>query len=279
MALIEFQLPSDASRKITMREATVADAIDFSAVNPAREQEATTAFLNRLQDKASFYDSREWTVEDRVYALFFYNLSVTRDRSMPVTYICPVCGKRHTREVPFAAVVDTYRQMDGQPFREFPLEGRNVVVHPMRGADAESYERYTLDLGAAQEAWTAEPADSPKKRELENAVLQKRVRNQFFQLLAYIDMPGLTPEGRTETEMQRRPRVEEFLKGLPVASFQHVVDLTVEKLSEMKHGLDQVYEDGEFKLAVPGATCTDQEGAEPFPLHFSFRIGSLIPSL
>ena len=92
----------------------------------------------------------------------------------PSLYV--VCGKRHTREVPFASIVDTYRQMDGQPFREFPLEGRNVVVHPMRGADAEAYERYTLDLGAAQEAWSAEPADSPEKRRLEDEVLKKRVR-------------------------------------------------------------------------------------------------------
>ena len=179
----------------------------------------------------------------------------------------------------FASIVDTYRQMEGKPFREFPLEGRNVVVHPMRGADAEAYERYTLDLGSAQEEWSAEPAGSPKKRELENAVLQKRVRNQFFQLLSYMDMPGLTPEGQKETEAQRRPRVEEFLKGLPAASFQRIVDLVVEKLAEMRHGLDQVYEDGEFKLAVPGATCMEQEGAEPFPLHFSFRAGALIPTV
>ena len=42
-----FSLPSNPSKEIHLREATVADAIDFTGIDPDFEEEATTLFLNK----------------------------------------------------------------------------------------------------------------------------------------------------------------------------------------------------------------------------------------
>ena len=43
--LCEFTLPSNPERKVRLREATVADAIDFSSIDPDFEEEVTSLFL------------------------------------------------------------------------------------------------------------------------------------------------------------------------------------------------------------------------------------------
>ena len=47
--LPDFTLSSNPEITVRLREATVEDAIDFSELDPAFEEEATTVFLDRMQ--------------------------------------------------------------------------------------------------------------------------------------------------------------------------------------------------------------------------------------
>ena len=49
--LCEFSLPSQPEKKIRLKEATVSDAIDFSGIDPDCEEQATTVFLERVQER------------------------------------------------------------------------------------------------------------------------------------------------------------------------------------------------------------------------------------
>ena len=68
--LCEFSLPSQPEKKIRLKEATVSDAIDFSGIDPDCEEQATTVFLERVQERDTYSDPRLWTGEDRRFALF-----------------------------------------------------------------------------------------------------------------------------------------------------------------------------------------------------------------
>ena len=56
--LCEFSLPSQPEKKIRLKEATVSDAIDFSGIDPDCEEQATTVFLERVQERDTYSDPR-----------------------------------------------------------------------------------------------------------------------------------------------------------------------------------------------------------------------------
>ena len=147
--IAEFQLPSNPKVTVKLREATVAEAIDFSAVDPRAEETATTLFLNTVQEEPAV-DAGLWTGEDRRFALFQYHLNTTQERTMPVTFTCPRCGGTHTVDVSLSQIMAGYRPMQGEPFREVVLDGHNVRVMPPNGRGLELLERYRFDLEATQ---------------------------------------------------------------------------------------------------------------------------------
>ena len=59
--LPDFTLSSNPEITVRLREATVEDAIDFSELDPAFEEEATTVFLDRMQAPEKYTDPRCWT--------------------------------------------------------------------------------------------------------------------------------------------------------------------------------------------------------------------------
>ena len=92
--ICKFNLPSNPEVIVCLHEATVSDAIDFSSIDPECEEEATSLFLERVQEKESFSNPREWTGEDRRYALFMYFVNTTTYKTIPLTYKCSICGKQ-----------------------------------------------------------------------------------------------------------------------------------------------------------------------------------------
>ncbi len=84
--LCEFSLPSNPKGNLRLREETVAEAIDFSSIDPDCEEEATSLFLEKVQEKETYTDPRQWTGEDRRYALFQYFVSTSTYRSIPLSY-------------------------------------------------------------------------------------------------------------------------------------------------------------------------------------------------
>ncbi len=271
--IAEFQLPSNPKVTVKLREATVAEAIDFSAVDPRAEETATTFFLNTVQEEPAV-DAGLWTGEDRRFALFQYHLNTTQERTMPVTFTCPRCGGTHTVDVSLSQIMAGYRPMQGEPFREVVLDGHNVRVMPPNGRGLELLERYRFDLEATQNMPVSNLSPS-QALERENEIRKKIVRNKFLRLLISIDVPsfqGSTPE-------ERRPQVEELIKRLPAGMFQDFVTSVGDALADMRHGLATEWDDGELLMVFSGVHCPDEPTGEPFPLRFQFRAFSFIPTV
>lgn len=103
--LPDFTLSSNPEITVRLREATVEDAIDFSELDPAFEEEATTVFLDRMQAPEKYTDPRCWTAQDRRHALFMYRLHTEEYDSMPMAYFCTACQKEHAVSVKYADIL------------------------------------------------------------------------------------------------------------------------------------------------------------------------------
>lgn len=269
--LPDFELPSDPTKIVRLREATVADAIDFSEVDPQCEEEATTLFFERLQAKEKYSDPKRWTTEDRRFALFMYHLHTTKFPDTPLTYVCDLCsaaqGKevQHTVSVKLADIADGYTPMKGKPVRDVVHEGHAVLVHPVYGADAELMEK--VRMGILEEEKTT------KKR-----ARKKRSQLALLRILSSLDVPGLDPE---VSEEERRPEVEKFILDMGTEEFKEFSGKVMEAIADMRHGLRSTFKDGRVLLETPPVWCDegrDKEGPG-IRLQFPFRAFDYIPNL
>jgi len=247
-----FALPSTPEKKITLREATVADALDFADVDEGHEEELTTLFLNRMQDKASFIDSRTWTADDRRFALYWYWLHTTKDTEIALTYECGYCGKRHTFLQDFRKLADAYAAIKGLPERDVEWEGEKLVVRPLSGADMEFLENMRMGLDVIRES----------QGDASGAYRKRAALIRVERLLRHIDFPmdlsATDPVKRLENRKKR-------ILGLGAEKFADLAGLVFETLTEMKHGLESEYVDGRLNLVMPRSV--------------SFRNSDYIPGL
>lgn len=273
--LCEFTLPSNPEQKVRLREATVSDAIDFSAIDPDFEEEVTSLFLEKMQEPATYSDPRTWTGEDRLYAMFMYHIHTTKYRTIPLTFACTVCGKQHTTDISLADIMDTYTAISGKAFREFPHEGHNAIVTPLTGADLELLEKYRFDLSFTEnELENATEPDEVKR--LSEEVRKKRVRMAMFRVLCCIDFPFLAEGG---TRISRRAKVEEYIKSLSVDSFKELFEKVENALAEMRHGLRTTYKQGRVYIEIPNVKCDTEPDAGEVVLLYNFRPASVIPTI
>lgn len=271
MAFPDFELPSDPSKTVRLREASVADAIDFSEIDPQCEEEATTQFLERMQEKEQYSDPRRWTTEDRRFALFMYHVNSSKFPDIPLTYQCDACseGKEkpvlHTVSISLADVIAGYTPMSGKPVRDVIHEGRAVLVHPVYGSDAEMMEKARLDI-AEEERASGKPAR------------KKRNRLGLLRLLCCLDIPGLNPEASEEA---RRPEVEKFILNMSVEDFKEFNSKVLAAVTEMRHGLNSTFQDGRILLESPPVWCPEgkDKGGPGTRLQFPFRAFDYIPHL
>lgn len=274
--LCEFSLPSQPEKKIRLKEATVSDAIDFSGIDPDCEEQATTVFLERVQERDTYSDPRLWTGEDRRFALFTYFVHTARDRSVPLKYTCGICDEEHTVDIELARIMDTYTPIQGKAFREFVHYGHNVIVHPMLGRDLELLETYRYDLRLTEEKLEHDGLTASELRQLTEEVRMKRVRMGLFRVMCCIDLPFLDANASPES---RRPQLEEYIKQLPAGVFGEFFQNVQEKLREMRHGLKSALIDGRIYLQIPDVRCENVPDAPGVVLHYPFRPFSIIPTL
>lgn len=272
--LCEFTLPSNPEIVIKLREATVADAIEFSTIDPEMEELATTNFLERVQETKT--NPREWTGEDRRYALFQYYLYTNKSETLTLTFNCSECGEKHTSDIPLSAINDTYTPINGKPFREFPFNGHNVVIRPLNGEDLENIEKYRYDLLLTEkESEKKMPTD--RKIALDREIRTKQMHLAMYRVLCCIDMPFLDEDAKRPAD--RRSKVEEFVKRLPANEFRVLINHMEEALKEMRHGLQSIYSDGRIYLEIPGVPCDNYPEGGKVTLHYPFRAWSIIPTL
>ena len=191
--LPDFTLSSNPEITVRLREATVEDAIDFSELDPAFEEEATTVFLDRMQAPEKYTDPRCWTAQDRRHALFMYRLHTEEYDSMPMAYFCTACQKEHAVSVKYADILAEYTPLEGKPFRDVIHEGHAVLVHPLLGRDIETLEKQRLII---------DESSSPKEQRRAKANLA------LNRILFCIDIPHLK-EGASEIE--RRESIKRYV--------------------------------------------------------------------
>lgn len=284
--LCEFTLPSNPEIKVRLREATVAEAIDFSSIHPECEEEATSLFLDKVQEKGELHSNpREWTGEDRRYALFMYFLNTTTYSNIPLTYECSICGNVHTKDIELSTILDEYTPIQGPPYREFPLDGHNVIIRPLTGQDLEDIEKYRYDLHLTQNSFEELRITAQKQKKVlspdtikrfETEIRAKQVRLAMLQVLCRIDIPHLDPEGTPRT---RRPKVEASVKAMGAEQFKEFMERVDNAMIDMRHGLRTTYIDGEIVLEIPDVRCDEEPELPGVLLRYPFRFASVIPTL
>jgi hypothetical protein len=261
-----FSLPSNPDQKIYLREATVADAIDFAGVDEGHEEEVTTLFLNRLQLPEHYLDAGKWTADDRRLALFWYFLHTARDTVAPLPYDCRHCGQRHDWLLDLKALGENYKSIQGKAEREFDFEGEKIIVRPLTGADLEELEM--LYLAVDEVGRKQGKTSGAYKKELARIKLQEELLVLNFPLDVVTD------------ETERRQAKEKKVLALTSSQFAGLVEQVEAKLTEMEHGLESVYAEGRLYLLTPPHVCPNTKEREVTTrLRIPFRGIDYIPGI
>ena len=276
---ITFTLPSDPSKEIHLHEASVADAMEFTEIDPTYEEEAVTLFLNKVQDQDTFINSREWTGEDRRFALFTYYINTTNNESIILTFTYN--GLEQTQEVPISKILSTYKPLEGKAERDFAFNAKRIVVAPLKGADLERLEvkKAEADLMDAEyERLKEAGATLDQLNKLGREIRKKRAKYFLARVSAHIDVPSLQEDGTKET---RRAAVEKFVTELTTQDFTDLFALVGKALEEMRHGLLSDYQNGRFVLIIPGIIPdnADSEVKDGLTLSYPFQYSQVIPSV
>lgn len=257
----DFTLPSNPEITVRLREATVEDAIDFSELDPALEEEATSVFLDRMQAKDKYSDPRLWTAQDRRYALFMYRLNTEDYDSIPMTYFCSACQQEHTVSIKYMDILEGYAPLEGKPLRDVVHEGHAVLVHPLVGRDLEILEKQRILM---------DEAHSEKERRRAKAALA------LNRILFCIDIPHLK-EGASELE--RRGDVKKYVLGMSPREFKEFAEKIDDALSSLRHGLPTSYRDGKVVMQTPMVYCPEGKSSDGVSLLYPFRAFNFIPHI
>ncbi len=260
MNIPSFSRPS-CGEVITMREATAADAIDFSGIAPGHDHEVTTLFLNRVQlaDKRS--DAALWTGEDRLLGLFWYWLHTESDLELAINYDCEYCGDKHHYLQDGRALAEGYAALSTPAEREGVIDGRRIIVRPLIGKTLEMLEVRQLEISALR---SRKHPDEVAIRRME-ADLRLMVLGEKF---SFPDDPDTSPS------------VYVALRSMPMSMVRRYQE-TIETLySEMAHGLKGNITPGGSNLILPHHQCPKSKNREDVTLlRVPFRVEEYIPGI
>ncbi len=259
MLIAPFTLPSDPVKEITLNEATVEDAISLLDINEGREEAATTLFLNRIQ-RAPVSDSRQWTGDDRRFALLWYFVSTETDHTMSVAYKCE-CGEEHSFDFDLANLLDQYKPIKEAAMREIDFEGNRLVIQPLNGKALEDLELEYLALKSLEEAGE------------EGAAIRKQRTRANLKSLAYA-VSYINPDGNLKDHEYTAEQVE----GFGVGKFERLIDTVSGHLADMAHGLESVCEDGRIYLYAPEHQCPNRKEVKT-RVWVRFRSNDFLPQL
>ena len=241
MNIPSFSLPSSPTKKISMREATVSDALDFCDADPSKEELLTTIFLNRVQPTGPGYlDSKSWTADDRRFGLYWYWLHTVDDATTTLKYECRNCGKNHTLVYDMRELADGYKPMAGKPEREFVFDGEAVMIRPLSGADMEALELMRLSI-------------LPEVSKGDARKIHARIRLTALMRSLWFSSTGMDDD-RIEAN-------EKKLLSMSMSTLKMLADIAADKMSEMEHGLETVIDkdDGRIYLTIR-TKCETKEG-------------------
>lgn len=256
MIIPAFSLPSNPTKNIQLREATVADAIDFADTDEGHNEEVTTLFLNRVQHKELYFDAKLWTAEDRNFALYWYWMHTTKEPEVPLTYDCSFCGKSHTWLLDMRLLAENYQAIEGKPERDIEFNEHKITVKPLSGADMEELELEGLGLEAIAESQGAQSKEYRK-------TAAKLKLDRFLRLLTF-----------------KEGDAEKIIMETSASDFEDLVSKVSEALEAMKHGLSDLrYDDAGAYFLTPPHKCPEPEKEGETRLRVPFRAQDYIPGL
>ncbi len=278
---ITFTLPSNPAKEIRLHEASVADAMEFTEIDPTYEEEAVTLFLNKVQDQETYQNSREWTGEDRRFALFTYYINTTNNESIILTFTYD--GLEQSQEVPVSKILSTYTPLEGAAERDFAFNAKRIVVAPLKGADLERLEvkQAEIDLMESEyERLKGSGSTLDVLSKLSKTIRKKKAKYFLSRVCAHIDVPSLQEDGTKDT---RRGAVEQFVTELTTQDFTDLFERVGKALEEMHHGLMSSYKNGRFVLLIPGIIPDNADGEVikdgGLTLSYPFQFSAVIPSV
>lgn len=257
----ETSLPSDPEKVIQLREATVQDVIDLADIDKGHEEQGTTLFLNRMQDKETRIDAKTWTAEDRRTILFWYWIHSAQDPSLALTYECDYCGEKHTFLQDMRVLGQGYAHLKEKPER---VLRNGLIVKPLSGADMEYLERGRLALSIT--------ADEHGK---ESGVYRKKEAQIRLLLL----LLALHSKAEPSELNKRVDAMENRILSMTTTEFGELAEQVQEALFEMAHGLETTMDEhGRIFMITPPHRCPkdDRKEAET-RLRVPFRNIDYIP--
>lgn len=256
-------LPTDPTKQFYMREATAAECIDFADVDPAREEELTTRFLNTVQAPENFIDAKTLTAQTRRLFLLWYWLHTVKDPHIVLPYDCTHCGEKHHWDFDMQRLLDEYRAVQGKPEREIEWKGEMVKVVPLTGEDMHVLEMMRLDHDLASEKNIALARKKAALLRLE----------RIMRTVRFVTDSAKTPEEQSTAREKR------FL-AMPMSDFEDMAEKVLDKLTELDHGIPTVYDSGRIYLLTPPHQCPNStDSQEVTRLRIPFRSSDYIPGL
>lgn len=259
-----FTLPSNPEVTIELRIATVQETIEFSSVMLEHEEALTTLFLNTVQKPDSYRDCRDWTADDRRFALFWYYLHTRKDTGVSLPYECPHCNESHVHNFNLRELAEHYQAVKGKSFRDVDFAGMGYRVAPLNGHALEKLEGLRLVLSEMEEGT---PAFEQQRSEIRfHEVLYKLSNRKDFEKSPY----------------KREQALKNTLLAMPESEFSELAALVSDAVDDMKHGLNTEIAEGQVLLVSPSDQCPtlQQQGKEVATvLHLPFRDYHYIPRI
>lgn len=266
MSIPTFMLPSNKKISVQFREPTIDDCIEFSGLNEALSHRTATQYLNQIQ-QGTVSDSANWTVLDRITALWWIFVCISPDTLIPFQYKCPDCGENHVVDINLLDLDDEAISLNCPPFikKTLSIAGKEqeILLHYPNGMAMEHMEQHRLFVD------TLEPGSPEHKIE--------QARQRVFSVAHSFSFPGEGDDFDAELDKKMlaigaMSRTDEY---------QDLVIATESAKSALRHGLNCSFSDGDISINTPVIYCEDKpEGqATPMRLLIPFHSQHFIPAV
>lgn len=239
-----YYLCEDGKTKVHFKAPTVADYRSFCGMSTDMEENVTTEYLNRMQDKenhpAAWSDSAKWTSHDRRAGLYWIYVHTRSDTVITQNYTCSHCNQEHGRQFDILELMEGIEAASEKMTKAVALPGKgNGLIVPLRGSAMEHIE-------IIRNQRNSYPKDSEDwaKLNMDMRVFEIAHCIRFVQedgSLSDVELAQLRFDYLMSLDAEREFR--------PLAA---AVKLT---LIDMQHGLESTYHEGEIALVTPLHYC------------------------
>lgn len=258
-----FPLPSDISKEIRFRVPLVDDCMMLSDMDPEKDEAATTQFLNKIQDTENpnhvWYDSADWTGEDRRTALWWLYISTHNDKSLSFSY--QVNDETKVLDIDLTELGDTAITLSIKP--EIPIEftcgelSYTGHVVPLNGRALEQLEHLQILRRSF-------PDNSLDYRKLSDKI---SIREAVY---------SLKIDGEPDNFSDALDYRYKIITSMPLDfCFRSFMAKMIDAKRKLTHGLLTTYEDGIYYL-VASVELEEGKGLEPF--MFPFEHSAFLPT-